>query len=108
MFSDALIEKLAGVLPSEQTRVSLQNDVVQLFEEMRESVYRYVLSLGLYPPQAQEATQEVFLRRYAALKQDKPIQNRRAWVVRVAHNLGETEREGSKKPGSTINPIFRT
>ena len=73
MFSDSLIEKLAGV-PSEQTRVSLQNDVVQLFEEMRESVYRYVLSLGLYPPQAQEATQEVFLRRYAALNQDKPIQ----------------------------------
>jgi len=74
VFSDSLREQLAGVLPSERTRVSLQDEVAQLFEEMRESVYRYVLSLGLYPPQAQEATQEVFLRRYAALKQDKPIQ----------------------------------
>ena len=87
MFSDSLREQLAGVLPSERTRVSLQDEVAQLFEEMREGVYRYVLSLGLYPPQAQEATQEVFLRLYAALKRGEAIENRRAWVVRVAHNL---------------------
>ena len=67
--------------------MSLQDEVAQLFQEMREGVYRYVLSLGLYPPQAQEATQEVFLRLYAALKRGEAIQNRRAWVVRVAHNL---------------------
>ena len=87
MFSDSLLEKLAGVLPADETRVSLQDEVAQLFEEMREGVYRYVLSLGLYPPQAQEATQEVFLRLYRALTQAEPIENRRAWVVRVAHNL---------------------
>ena len=68
--------------------MSLQDEVAQLFEEMREGVYRYALSLGLYPPQAQEATQEVFLRLYAALKRGEAIQNRRAWVVRVVHNLG--------------------
>jgi RNA polymerase sigma-70 factor (ECF subfamily) len=88
VFSDSLREQLAGVLPSERTRVSLQDEVAQLFEEMREGVYRYVLSLGLYPPQAQEATQEVFLRLYAVLKRGEAIENRRAWVVRVAHNLG--------------------
>jgi RNA polymerase sigma-70 factor (ECF subfamily) len=87
VFSDSLREQLAGVLPSERTRVSLQDEVAQLFQEMREGVYRYVLSLGLYPPQAQEATQEVFLRLYTALKRGEAIQNRRAWVVRVAHNL---------------------
>ncbi len=71
----------------EQGRVGLQHEVAQLFEEMRDGVFRYVLSLGLHPPQAQEATQEVFLRLYAALQRSEPIQNRRAWVVRVAHNL---------------------
>ncbi|PYT21152.1 MAG: hypothetical protein DMG57_39590 [Acidobacteria bacterium] len=86
--STSLHEQLVGVFPLDRPRVSLQDDVAQLFEEMREGVYRYVLSLGLYPPQAQEATQEVFLRLYAALKRDEPIQNRRAWVIRVAHNLG--------------------
>lgn len=87
MYSDSLAAKLTGVLPAEQSRVGLQDEVAQLFEDMREGVFRYVLSLGLHPPQAQEATQEVFLRLYAALKRAEPIQNRRAWVVRVAHNL---------------------
>ena len=87
MFPDSLLEKLTGVLPVEESRASLQDEVAQLFEEMRDGVFRYVLSLGLYPPQAQEATQEVFLRLYAALKRAEPIRNRRAWVVRVAHNL---------------------
>ena len=100
MFSDSLLEKLTGVLPAEQSRVSLQDEVAQLFEEMRDGVFRYVLSLGLHPPQAQEATQEVFLRLYAALKRAEPIQNRRAWVVRVAHNLALKlrEQQGSQAP----------
>lgn len=68
--------------------MTLQDEVAGLFEEMREGIYRYLLSLGLYPAQAQEATQEVFLRLYTALRRDEPIQNRRAWLVRVAHNLG--------------------
>lgn len=88
MLSDSLREQLAGVLSPERIRVNLQDEVAQLFVEMREGIYRYVLSLGVYPPQAQEATQEVFLRLYAALKRGEPIQNQRAWVVRVAHNLG--------------------
>ena len=85
VFSESLLERFTGVLAAERTRLNLQDEVAQLFEEMREGVFRYVLSLGLHPPQAQEATQEVFLRLYVALKRDEPIQNRRAWVVRVAH-----------------------
>jgi RNA polymerase sigma-70 factor (ECF subfamily) len=42
----------------------------------------------LYPPQAQEAAQEVFLRLYATLRKGEEIQNPRAWIFRVAHNLG--------------------
>jgi RNA polymerase sigma-70 factor, ECF subfamily len=87
VFSDSVLGKLPAILPAEQTRVSLQDEVAQLFEEMRDGVFRYELSLGLHPSQAQEATQEVFLRLYTALKRSEPIQNRRAWVVRVAHNL---------------------
>jgi len=87
VFPESLLDKLSVVLPAEQSRVRMQDEVAQLFEEMREGVFRYTLSLGLYPPQAQEATQEVFLRLYTALKRAEPIQNRRAWVVRVAHNL---------------------
>ena len=45
---------------------------------------------GLFPPQAQEAAQEVFLKLYIELRQGTKIENWRAWLFRVAHNaLGE-------------------
>ena len=64
--------------------LTLQDQVGQLFLEAREDVYRYLLSLGLYPPQAQEGAQEVFLRLYATLRKGEDIQNPRAWIFRVA------------------------
>lgn len=68
--------------------MTLQDQVARLFEETRDDVYRYLLTIGLHPPQAQEATQEVFLRLYTALKRNEEIRNHRAWIFRVAHNLG--------------------
>jgi RNA polymerase sigma-70 factor (ECF subfamily) len=51
-------------------------------------VYYYVLTLGLAPAQAQEVTQEVFLRLFVTMRGGEDILNPRAWVFRVAHNLG--------------------
>jgi RNA polymerase sigma-70 factor (ECF subfamily) len=62
--------------------------VTRAFEDARDDVYRYLITLGLPPPQAQEAAQEVFLRLYVALENGDTIQNTRAWIFRVAHNLG--------------------
>src|SRR6266581_8259554 len=81
-------KQLVGLIRQEQTGTSLQDQVTRLFEEARDDVYRYLLTLGLYPPQAQEAAQEVFLRLYVTLRKGEEIQNPRAWIFRVAHNLG--------------------
>src|ERR1039457_2156408 len=88
MSSFASDEQFVGLIRQEQTGTSLQDQVARLFEEARDDVYRYLLTLGLYPPQAQEATQEVFLRLYATQRKGETIQNPRAWIFRVAHNLG--------------------
>src|SRR5215510_11237693 len=79
---------------------AIEEQVTRAFEEVRDDVYRYLLTLGLHPPQAQEATQEVFLRLYAALKKGDQIENPRAWVFRVAHNHGlkVRERQVSEQP----------
>jgi RNA polymerase sigma-70 factor, ECF subfamily len=61
--------------------------VTRLYEEAREDLYRYALTFGLPPGEAQEAVQEVFLRLYTAVKKGDDIQNPRAWCFRVAHNL---------------------
>src|SRR5438105_15127766 len=87
MSSYPLSEELTGIVRGRAVS-KLQDEVAQLFVEARDDVYRYLLSLGLHPPQAQEGAQEVFLRLYATLKKGEKIQNPRAWIFRVAHNLG--------------------
>ena len=86
-------EQLVGILRQERSGSELQDRVSRLFEEARDDVYRYLLTLGLHPPRAQEAAQEVFLRLYATLKKGEEIDNPRAWVFRVAHNYGLKVRE---------------
>ena len=70
------------------TGPELQDQVAQLYTETREDVYRYLLTLGVHPPKAQEAVQEVFLRLYSSLKKGEKIESLRGWVFRVAHNYG--------------------
>ena len=88
MLAYSIGEQLVGILRQSRPVSALQAQVAQLFEEAREDVYRYVLTLGLQPAQAQEAVQEVFLRLYSALRKGEDIQNPRGWVFRVAHNHG--------------------
>ena len=71
-------DRLVGILGQDRTGSALQDRVSQLFEEARDDVYRYLLTLGLHPPRAQEAVQEVFLRLYATLKKGEAIENPRA------------------------------
>ena len=63
-------------------------EVTRVFEDAREDVYHYLLTLGLDPGKAQEGAQEVFLRFYLERRKGVEIRNARAWVFRVAHNLG--------------------
>src|SRR5436309_7397794 len=88
MPSDSLRDELVGLVRDNGSTARIRDEVAQLFQETREDVYRYLLTLGLYPPQAQEATQEVFLRLYTTLRKGEQIRNHRAWIFRVAHNLG--------------------
>lgn len=81
-------EQFVSLARQERSGTALQEQVTRLFEESRDDVYRYLLTLGLYPARAQEATQEVFLRLYATLRKGEEIQSPRAWIFRVAHNLG--------------------
>src|SRR5471032_1447072 len=93
-------EQFVGIIRQERTGTTLQDQVGRLFEEARDDVYRYLLTLGLHPPRAQEAAQEVFLRLYATLRKGEEIRNPRAWIFRVAHNLGLKirARQNSEEP----------
>lgn len=88
MLALSIGEELVGSVRQSRASAKLQEQVTRLFEEVRDDVYRYLLRLGLYPPQAQEATQEVFLRLYITLRKGEKIRSPRGWIFRVAHNLG--------------------
>ena len=96
-----------GILRQPQSSSELQDLVAQLFVDTREDVYRYLLTLGVHPPKAQESVQEVFLRLYTTLKKGEKIDNLRGWVFRVAHNHGlkVRARQASEEP---FDPGFET
>jgi RNA polymerase sigma-70 factor (ECF subfamily) len=104
MSSYSIGKELAGLLQKERANMTLQDQVAQLFVEARDDVYRYLLSLGLHPPQAQEGAQEVFLRLYVTLQKGEDIQSHRAWIFRVAHNLGLKMR--AKQNQAPFDPDF--
>jgi RNA polymerase sigma-70 factor (ECF subfamily) len=87
MFSWTIAEKFRTLAASDARLSGLQARVSEIYLEARDDVYRYSLTFGLTPGEAQEAAQEVFLRLYTTMRSGTEIENPRAWVFRVAHNL---------------------
>jgi RNA polymerase sigma-70 factor (ECF subfamily) len=83
--------------------------VAEIYQEAREDVYYYLLTFHLPPEEAQDTTQEVFLRLHAALAKGDEIRSPRAWVFRVAHNLGINARvRDSGRRGEKVEELNDT
>src|ERR1700685_473473 len=82
--------ELAAGTKSERAPASSadEQEVIQLFDELRNRLLRYLLALGLPAQDGEEVIQEVFLALFQHLQRGKSRQNLRGWVFRVAHNLG--------------------
>lgn len=70
----------------------LEQEVMELFDEYRNPLLRYSLSLGLSIHDAEEVIQEVFLALFRHLHLDRSRKNLRGWLFRVAHNLALKQR----------------
>jgi len=78
--------------------------LAEAFTELREPVSRYLLALGLAPPEAEEVVQETFLRLCQHLDAKGPQDNMRGWVFRVAHNLARDEyRRKQRRPAEQLD-----
>jgi len=78
LFSDKATEPMPSRIGEE---------VVELFEQFRIPLLRYLLSLGLNIQDAEEVIQEVFLALFQHLKKGRHDESLRGWIFRVAHNL---------------------
>ena len=76
-----------------QRTVTLEEKVGQLFELLRDPLYLYLKAAIGDAAEAEDITQETFLRLYRELHGGRTINNVRFWVFRVAHNLAFKERE---------------
>jgi RNA polymerase sigma-70 factor (ECF subfamily) len=72
--------------------MTLDEEVERLYEDTRAAIRAYLLCLGISTSQAPELTQETFLRLYQTMRKGETIENVRAWLFRVAHNLGVAAR----------------
>jgi RNA polymerase sigma-70 factor, ECF subfamily len=75
------------VLRDVQGASRLEQKVSEVFELLRDPIYGYVCRLISKRTEAEDLTQEAFLRLYDSLQKGNAIGNVRPWLYRVAHNL---------------------
>jgi RNA polymerase sigma-70 factor (ECF subfamily) len=92
-------EKSAGKLSP------LEEEVVALFDQLRERLLRYLLSLGLRVSDGEEIVQEVFLALFQHLRRERSRENLRGWIFRVAHNLALKRRERAQRDGQALGQL---
>jgi RNA polymerase sigma-70 factor (ECF subfamily) len=81
----------------DDTRNSLEAEVVVLFDRFRSPLLRYLLGLGLGIADGEEVIQEVFLALFQHLHRGKSRANLRGWLFRVAHNLALKRRNQARQ-----------
>src|SRR5580692_5118172 len=67
--------------------MTLSERVQSLFEQLRVPVFRYLLRKTRDSGQAEDITQETFLRLFRHLREDRLLENPKAWLFTVANNL---------------------
>src|SRR5580704_7717792 len=90
------------VLEIEPRGSTLEDEIVGLFDVLREPLLRYLASLGLPLADGEEIVQEVFLSLFQHLRRGGGRSHLRGWVFRVAHNLG-LKRRGRMARASSFN-----
>ena len=81
---------------------NLKEKVAEVFELLRDPVYQYLGVLLANREEAEDLTQEVFLRLYHCLYKGQAVNNVRAWVFWVAHNLALNQRRNDSKSSQSI------
>jgi RNA polymerase sigma-70 factor (ECF subfamily) len=76
---------------------AIEDEIIDLFDHLRDGLLRYVVSLGLGTHDAEDVIQEVFLSLFRHLRLGRSRANLRGWVFRVAHNLALKQRQRAQR-----------
>jgi RNA polymerase sigma-70 factor (ECF subfamily) len=89
--------RISAAHGTDDNRSQLEQDVVALFDQLREPMLRYLSGFGLATQDGEEILQEVFLSLFQHLSKGKPRHNLRGWLFRVAHNLALKRRSKMRR-----------
>jgi RNA polymerase sigma-70 factor, ECF subfamily len=87
--ADRPLPERALALATDRTSgsMTLSERVLALFEQLHVPVFRYLLRKTRDSGQAEDITQETFLRLFRRLREDRRLDNPKAWLFTVANNL---------------------
>jgi RNA polymerase sigma-70 factor (ECF subfamily) len=74
-----------------------EREVVELFDQFRDRLFRYLLTFHLPTQDCEEVIQETFLALFQHLIRGKSRHNLRGWLFRVAHNLALKTRQRTSR-----------
>lgn len=86
-------------------RSDIERTVLQLFDDYRRPVTRYVLSLGLTTADAEDVVQEVFLALFNHLQRYPHNDNLPGWLFQVARNLALRHRRRGQRWWQWLHPF---
>ncbi len=101
---------LTALLPARSRGCSavpaeFEEEIVGLFDELRDRLLRYVLSFGLPAADGEEIIQDAFLSLVQHLKQHRPRQNLHGWLFRVVHNQALKRLSRNERRGRVVDSV---
>lgn len=99
---DGIRWPMAGFAGTSEKPSEIEREVMRHFDQFRNPMLRYCLSLGIPIHDAEEIIQDVFLHLFRHLQQERPRSNLRGWIFRVAHNLALKHRASEKRKRERI------
>lgn len=82
---------------SERRADGPEQRIIQMYDTLRPSLYRYLIHGGIAPQDVEEVVQEAFLRLYRHLQAGGKDENLRAWIYQVVHNLSCNFRKSQRR-----------
>ncbi len=103
-FPISLVAPLLPIGSAERSadgQARLHEEVAGAFDLFREPLLRYLGTFGLEISDSEEVLQDVFLAQFRHRARGRRIDNIRAWLFRVAHNLALRRRDRTRRNAET-------
>jgi RNA polymerase sigma-70 factor (ECF subfamily) len=105
--ANSIFEALVGETIAERPSVepvALADEVESFFDALHDPLKRYLGSFRLGVQDAEDITQEVFIALFKHLRAGGPRTNLKAWIFRVAHNLGLKRQQRNRRASQLTSP----